>query len=453
MIHGAISENLKLKGLFNSARMEQLGNNLLFSSRMEDVGEEFVLVIHSGRLLIVRICLSPPKCPIETYHEYIKAFSELVSFPAVGVRSIAGSDSNVGREPNIEEFTYALISKALTIFTSVNTIKADLPKHERGIGGATGIDAIRTLESWKNNPNWYKTVESKTTLIIKGKSISPIRATPKEARLSNKFIGAVSAVLQRVNGRIPKTAAGNLSSALLSAAINRVSSLDAGTAMSITEATTYLRKTKLPKRSKTLTDLIHSFENCLKVKPLHFPILNGVNPYFINAPEQIFQLFAIARCLIALGLPVDDLRKSLSQSATNKEIQFGSFIAWVDTDKHGVTGWRDNTAVPSNYMPDLIIVNKNNGKKLLLDAKFRRSNDKTKLLSASSIKDMQAYMQEYELSKAVILVPYLNDELLTEDIKTEKYWIRGVSIIPSSSNFVTINLAQHLNELWNESNL
>ena len=75
-------------------------------------------------------------------------------------------------------------------------------------------------------------------------------------------------------------------------------------------------------------------------------------------------------------------------------------------------GWRDDSKQPSGYQPDLVIFPEN-GAPIVLDAKFRMSTSDTEIAPGDAFKDIQAYLDEFELNQAIIVVP----RLLINDIK------------------------------------
>jgi hypothetical protein len=67
------------------------------------------------------------------------------------------------------------------------------------------------------------------------------------------------------------------------------------------------------------------------------------------------------------------------------------------------SGWRDASPMRSDYRPDFVI--EREGARAILDAKFRMGATLDQPCSADSVKEVQAYMEEFGLSAAGILVP------------------------------------------------
>jgi hypothetical protein len=134
---------------------------------------------------------------------------------------------------------------------------------------------------------------------------------------------------------------------------------------------------------------------------------------------------------------------------TESGCRINDYTVWSDTSRHRLAGWRDNTAKPAAYEPDLIISDDNNQRTILLDAKFRR--DPIGLLPSSGIKDIQAYMHEYGLSKAVIAVPSGNDDPPSETIEANGFAVHGLGVTPEICRASIEGLVTELEKAWNLS--
>jgi len=78
-----------------------------------------------------------------------------------------------------------------------------------------------------------------------------------------------------------------------------------------------------------------------------------------------------------------------------------------------LTGWRDTTIQCSDYRPDLVLLyNKNTP--IIIDAKFRTSSSPNAIATQDSIKEVQAYLDEYSRNSAIIIVPSFPPELIFE---------------------------------------
>ena len=67
-------------------------------------------------------------------------------------------------------------------------------------------------------------------------------------------------------------------------------------------------------------------------------------------------------------------------------------------------GWRDDSVLPSNYAPDFL-VRYPMQRPILIDAKFRMASSCGEPCSADAFKEVQAYLDEFSLIGAIILVP------------------------------------------------
>lgn len=421
----------KFSGVFRSSRMESVTGALLFSVEMKDTGEEYAVILREMGVTVICIQLSPPKCPISTYHRYLNSYCRILGMPAPGDRSVAGDESPDGRAPSPEEFTFRFIRSAVRVVNAAGLVKAELSRHARGRGGESGIDAFATLQAWKARADWYALApgtEDEFTLTIGAQKIRPLRAVRRESLGTNLFTGAASTALFSLALAISRGPLGGMAAVLLNSAGRRLRALDAGTTMTEPEAWVYLETARLPPRSSILARKLVEFRQSLTQIFPHAPRHSGKMPFLLAPPELIFQDFVTAKCLLALGLPHTMLAEGIKDSHTPAGCRFGSLIAWADTPFHELQGWRDGTGKPAGYEPDLVVVDTHMRRTILLDAKFRR--DTTGLLPASGIKDMQAYMHEYELSNAVVAVPSISGDPLAEDVSAKGFRVRGIAFSP-----------------------
>lgn len=127
---------------------------------------------------------------------------------------------------------------------------------------------------------------------------------------------------------------------------------------------------------------------------------------------------------------------------------FGPRTAWIDTQHHRLVGWRDETLAPSHYQPDLVVIDHAAKRTLLVDAKFRR--EPGCLLPASGVKDIQAYMQEYQLRRAAILVPAQPSDRAGEVVEARSFSVRGIPVVPQIGDEAVHALADELELSWND---
>lgn len=445
----------QLSGVCNGARMDRLGETLIFDIKMTDTGEEFVVFRHSYGINILCIQLSPFKCPVEQYHKYITGYSELLFPPLVGERSIAGSESSIGREPSYNEASFRFIHKAVSLAELVMSCRSERGKHPRLRGGESAIDAEATLAAWKINHNWYKVTgrgvdsasSEKGGIAVGSKIISPLRAVRKESNTSNLFIGSASKALRFVSRAVGIGSIGGIVRSLLMPASNYLLAGDNPSELSESEAWRFLERQSHPPRSGCLASALIDFRDCLACVDGHAAISGGHVPFLLAAPEMIFQLFVTAKVLLSLGLPRAHLEAALRDVRTGAGCRINELTIWADTSQHQLAGWRDHTAKPAAYEPDLIIVDGKNHRTILLDAKFRR--DPIGLLPSSGIKDIQAYMHEYGLEKAVIAVPSGVDDPPSEAIEANGFAVHGVGVTPDISRLSIEGLVTELEKTWN----
>lgn len=442
----------RLTGVHRSKRMEAVSGALVFKLEMTDTGDEFIIVTHNFGLSVLCIQLSPLKCPVELFHNYLNNYNEILNVPESGARSIAGAAASDGRKPTGTERSYRFIMQIVNIHKSAELIKSDLNKHERGLGGASSIDAKKTVSAWKRHPSWYKgptKSEIPQSINIGNNLVVPLKTVPRSSIGSNFFTGAVTAVLRDLARRLAYGTVGSMSSLVLAKTERRIAAFDEASDMSVKEALNYLKTNKFPNRSQAFAENILTLKADVESDYLHGPTLNGKVPFFLAPPELIFQTFAVSKCLVAIGFPRSELTTGLARARTSAGWAFGDLIAWVDTPKHMLKGWRDRTSKPSNYEPDLIVINKNSQTTLLIDAKFRRDDDG--FLPASGIKDIQSYMHEFRLEKAVLLVPTEDDDAGSSSIECDGFEIWGFGIPPSISKADMNDFSAKLRSGWNDS--
>lgn len=438
-------------GIHNAERMEQFGSSMLFNCGLSDVGEEFVTILHRGGILLLRLQLSPSKCPLGTYYKYVESYARLLGFPQARIAaSVAGTSSIEGRQPNVDEAAFALVSQATSLLHLARRARKDIPQHDRDQRIKAGIDAARTLAAWKRQPDWYRADSESLDLGVKiGKvGIQPLRTVPPESPGGNLFLGAVTQAISALLRTIPRSPIGTIVSHLLGLALSYTKRLDILANVTSKEAWEYLGKARLPRDSDLLARQLHKLRRDLNAPELVFPTPAGTMPYYLAAPSLIFQAFSVSECLVSLGLPAEELPDAFEKARTREGYSFQDFTVWSDSSSHGLDGWRDGSSSPSNYAPDLIVRNNISGGVLLIDAKFRHSDISGRIASQSSIKDIQAYMQEYELSKSVILAPRGEGDEDFEDLSGSKYHVRCISLPPRSGFRSEVDLSSLLHDMW-----
>jgi hypothetical protein len=113
-------------------------------------------------------------------------------------------------------------------------------------------------------------------------------------------------------------------------------------------------------------------------------------------------------------------------------INAGRYIL-VNTNRPGglaitkkmLPGWRDSSVMPSGYKPDFIVAENAKNFVVPIDAKFRVGASLEVPCSADSVKEVQAYLDEFGLNGAIILVPAIPFSLASGDAKTYAIKIEG----------------------------
>lgn len=426
-------------GIYHGSRLERIDSTLVFSSGMDDVGAEFVVILHSKGLTVVCLAVSPDKCPLPQYHSYLESYTSLLGFPGVDdstARSVRGALSDEGRESFDEENGFSVLTQAIRINSLIPLLKRDLQKHERGRGGEKGIHPVETIRAWRSHPDWYevKGEPNDATVTVGKHEIEPIQVVPREGRGSNRFLGAAAVVLEDLAKRMPPNPYGKTASTILAISKRHLESFDTLEDLSIRRAWQHLERNDFPPHSTIFIEALVQLRDQLYDPPKRRPALEGREPYYLPTPEFLFQWYATAQLLIALGVDSSDVAPIIYELRQKEDVQVDNYSIWADNKEHDIPGWRDRTHSPSNYQPDIIVINQDDDEILLADAKFRLHKDSSKLLTHGSIKDMQAYMQEYSLDKSLILVPSKEDRPSREDIENgEGFRIRGISVPPENT--------------------
>ena len=449
------SPSKRLVGVSSAAKMDRLGETLIFDIKMTDTGEEFVVFRHVLGVSIVCIQLSPPKCSVEQYHQYITSYSKILFPPSLGERSVAGASAvNIGREPSYSEASFRLIKRAALLAEKVKIARQEISKHPRRSGGESSIDASETLSAWKTHQRWYKSFERSSLLspgpgaiYLANHIVLPLKAVRKQSNAFNLFTGAAIQAISSISRAIGGGSVGGIVASLLLPASRYLQRGDVPVQMTDAYAWTYLERFTHPDKSAELAQSLLEFRRSILRTDGHLAIIDGCTPFLLAPPEIVFQTFVTSKALLALGMPIDRLADALKMSRTSMGFTFNNFTVWADTAQHRLSGWRDRTSKPAAYEPDLVIVDNSECKVILMDAKFRRDPDG--LLPSSGIKDMQAYMHEYGVGTAVIAVPSSANDVSSEVVQANGFAVRGIGVTPDISETSLSELLVELNQSWN----
>lgn len=456
IIYSPSTTNRLVCGIRNGRPLERMGDTLVFSSSLDEAGEEFVAVLNSRNLLLVRLALTTQKLSLEDYYELLKRHHELLGVPRFGAGSVSGEESASGRTPVAEERAFRLVRAAFEVLRNCRSVRPDLPKHPRGFVGRAGIDAFGTLAAWKRHRSWYRAVESPTD----GKCVrcgtdtyvEPLRTIARPSVGGNLFLGAMITSISDTIHSLPKTVGGQMAAGLLEAVKRALASMDVVAPTDLSGAQELLVKTsKLPQRSKQLVSLLH---NVRMVASGEWEIgigQGGRLPFGLPETELVFQRVAVAAVMHALGTPVEEVEAAYGRAGGKQGLDIqGLYTLWADTPLHALEGWREHSTLPSGYRPDLMIQRRSDSCWLLIDAKLRKGESDGGLLSRSGIKDLQAYMHEYGLQYGVLLVPGSDQyNFCHEDVDGGGCRIRAISIPSRTLLSEASQIEPMLEGMWN----
>ena len=442
-----------LFGVRNGIPLEKIGNHLVFSSSLDEAGEEYIAVLHTGNLLTVKLTLTTQKMGIEDYHDLLIQHRELMGTPPVGKSTVSGDVSTNGRTPHNEEKAFRLMRLSFELLKKCKAIRPELSKHPRGQMGQSGIDAKLTLDAWKRHRSWYQISDNNEKNYIRcgdNLLVEPLRTVPRVSVGGNLFIGAMIRNISDLLVTLPRTTGAQMTAGLLQSTCRSLASLDTTVRVGSSESRDILRSGKLPVRSSELVGILNDISEVAKMGWSADSLAGGNMPYFLPATEIMFQRAAVASFLYALGTPLSDVNSAYLSASKSSGVDIGGeYIAWVDTPSHGLSGWRRDSILPSGYRPDLVVKRKVDSRWLLVDAKLRRGGSRAELLPQSGIKDLQAYMQEYMLNRGVMLVPGgERSGYGFEDVEGEGFRIRSISMPSKTLVENAHEILYMVDEMW-----
>lgn len=97
-----------------------------------------------------------------------------------------------------------------------------------------------------------------------------------------------------------------------------------------------------------------------------------------------------------------------------------------------LASWRNGTAVPDDYRPDIVWTSQFDDKVILIDAKYSIGTDGS--LPPGRIKEVQAYMQSFGITKACILYPGHGVDGGHIDVSNGGYLVRLVPLVPNGND-------------------
>lgn len=140
---------------------------------------------------------------------------------------------------------------------------------------------------------------------------------------------------------------------------------------------------------------------------------NDLGLLWLRQGVRDFDLFQSA-CfyLVARSFGLDSEAAASSQgilSAPGVTVLNGNRPGALDSFFSATPGWRQGSSQPSEYRPDIVVML--DGKlPVVLDAKFALSLSETLPLPSGPVKAVQAYLDEFDLPGAVLIVPKVLDQ-------------------------------------------
>lgn len=130
------------------------------------------------------------------------------------------------------------------------------------------------------------------------------------------------------------------------------------------------------------------------------PSLLGSAEIFVRHSDEIYQAFVA--CMIADGFGMRRTVDELRPHSDRPSFESDDYMMWYDTRPPFLVSWRGETDLPDDPRPDIVIVNKKDGRFVLLDAKYRvRHGSPTN----DSLTEVQYYLNTYGLCMAAIAYP------------------------------------------------
>ena len=127
------------------------------------------------------------------------------------------------------------------------------------------------------------------------------------------------------------------------------------------------------------------------------PSLAGDAESFVRHADEIYQAFVA--CVLADALDLQPEFASLGPFRSEPSFESERFAMWYDTAPPILRSWRRSTPLPDAPRPDLCLVEKDTGKLVLIDAKYRVSDD---LPTNDALAEVQRYLNAFGLPSAAV---------------------------------------------------
>lgn len=127
------------------------------------------------------------------------------------------------------------------------------------------------------------------------------------------------------------------------------------------------------------------------------PSLAGNAESFVRYAHEIYQAFVA--CILADAFDMRPTFASLGPFRSEPSFESERFAMWYDTEPPALRSWRRSTPLPDAPRPDMCLVDKETGRLVLIDAKYRASGN---LPTNDSLAEVQYYLNAFGLSSAAV---------------------------------------------------
>lgn len=333
--------------------------------------------------------------------------------------------------------------KGFELMAQINA--ADLI-HDYGIFDDVDIDIEETLEFLRAHPSILRE-STNGPVVFRGARYTPANVLPK-AELSRKLdLSVPLQILTQARLALNQERVLGLASSLVqdfSQSLTRFSSV--GQTASAEKISTWFAKTPKSLVARALkASVFNTWRLCSRLTSQHDA--SSLASRVLRDGFRDFDLFewavlhAVCEAL-SLGAPEPSLHDARIQcgdsTVVNPNASGGSQLVL-----QLLPGWRASTSFKSNFKPDLVI-NYCQRVAVPLDAKFRVADGFHDPCSADSLKEVQAYLNEFGSCGALIVVPLIpvslggegsNGVRIAGDICGREYRVWVLEYSPASSNF------------------